>query len=494
MRPGAAAAHCPVDPGPAAPGLARTTLKGTQNRRARPGVWPIGAWVTRPRGAPPLHRHDRPGRIGRCRREQKRHHPTEFGRLPEPAQRYARGPRPPRNVCDCPQWAERTSVTARPVRFLDEPRPAAPAGRRRAQRVPILVPGGQQPQGIGRRRARDRAVGHQDLLGVIRHTERLVGQLDHAHHRMPDRGRGVALVPDRMVGPEPAEQLAAHRQVPDQFGQGRVLGMPPGVDVQKRHEVGRLGRPVHPQLPGHGLVGEEQPGEVALPQRKRVEVRDQGRTEVVAGEHIGAPPHHVDGGIGHRVEEVPQRRPDPLRRGRAAVAPGPAGSAGTDAPAPGRRAAAPERPRPAPPRTPARPGPVRAGRSSRRSPRPTGPPPRGADRSPDGGPGRSPRRHPPGSTGPAGSEGSRPTRFDDPSRHYAERRRPTMVLPDLWLGSTPPANQLSSPGMVRVRDRWAGSAVATCWRRTAATRSRLPITFWTRDRRPDDLGVLPGLG
>jgi signal transduction histidine kinase len=119
--------------------------------------------------------------------------------------------------------------------------------------------------GGGSRRLRGCRVGGVDteyLAGDGVDAEGLVGQCDLADERVPEglrAGSGGSYVVGRPARPE---LRAAGREFADQFGQVRVVGVAAGLDPQHRHGVGRDPVPLGEQVPGPGLVEEQEAGAV----------------------------------------------------------------------------------------------------------------------------------------------------------------------------------------------------------------------------------------
>ena len=215
---------------------------------------------------------------------------------------------------------------------------------------------------------------------------RLVVEVEPADHRVAQPLLAAAVELDVLRGPPPAEQLAAGGQLADQLDEGLVVRVAAGLEAQHRGGVVGDLVVVDEELPGRLGLEVDEPGGVGRPARVREHRGVERPGQLVHRQDVVPPVAHPGRRVGHRVEHLLDRRPDPLpaacasRRGPAA----PRGPGRTDASARPRRAAGRRRGRRARSRRPRRGCRAPCGRSSRPRPPRASRPPLGAVPSPAG--------------------------------------------------------------------------------------------------------------
>ncbi len=118
------------------------------------------------------------------------------------------------------------------------------------------------------------------------------------------------------AGPEAPETLAAHRQLTDERGQTRIVGIFAGRQTQMPDRVEGAGLPVRVQA-ALGLLEKEVPGGVEARHRPAVEEPGQA----VPRQDVEAVVHDQRGRVGDQVEHTQQLGTNPAtRRLRAATA------------------------------------------------------------------------------------------------------------------------------------------------------------------------------
>src|SRR6185437_9301160 len=108
-------------------------------------------------------------------------------------------------------------------------------------------------------------------------------QLQQPDQRMPVRLAAVSAGADIRAGPQTPEALAAHRQLTDEGGQARVVGVLAGGQAQVTDDIEAALLPLRVQTVLR-LLQEEMPGDVHA--RDRAAVKESG--EAVAREYVQA--------------------------------------------------------------------------------------------------------------------------------------------------------------------------------------------------------------
>jgi hypothetical protein len=169
-------------------------------------------------------------------------------------------------------------------------------------------------------------VGDDRLSRVGRQLEGVVVEGEVADQRVVERLGAAAVVVHVVGGPAHPELLAAHRQLPDQLGQGPVGRVAARLGAQAAHggvgdavpvavELGRLG------------VEEDEPGQVDRSDRVTERRRVQGVAELVGGQDVQTSVAQERGRPRHRLQQALHAGTHPLGGGPPASRAGRVGRA-----------------------------------------------------------------------------------------------------------------------------------------------------------------------
>lgn len=121
---------------------------------------------------------------------------------------------------------------------------------------------------------------------------------------------------DVVRSPPDAELLAAGRELTDEVGEARVVGVPARLSAQDPDDVVGDVVPVHEELGRRG-VEEREPRRVDRPFGVGEEVAEEGLAELVRRQEVGAGVEDEGGRVHEQVEDLLHVRPHPFLRGAA---------------------------------------------------------------------------------------------------------------------------------------------------------------------------------